>query len=183
MYTEEEEENNQLKEVVGQSMDDSVPKLEDFFATPMVHYSDSQTDTQDDSSLTHIYDQNHCGAYFAGPAAPFQAFSNNSGSEVDDSVSAVTTHMASTESRTELAYSQCNTGGLSLGVNNNAQICEKAIVAVNSESCKKIADTFGQRTSIYRGVTRYCNRFWRVCIYSCVNLMFCFRYYYTGCYY
>ncbi|XP_052195823.1 AP2-like ethylene-responsive transcription factor AIL6 [Diospyros lotus] len=143
-------------------------KLEDFLGSDsaMVRYSDSQTDTQD-SSLTHIYDQGS-SAYFQDPqdfkaisaAAGFQAFSTNSGSEVDDSASIGRTQLSSgdfpnqcIESGNELAFSPCPTGALSLAVNNNTS--EKALVSVDSESCKKINDTFGQRTSIYRGVTRH----------------------------
>ncbi|KAK9285340.1 hypothetical protein L1049_024531 [Liquidambar formosana] len=143
-----------------------VPKLEDFFAgdssASMVRYSDSQTETQD-SSLTHIYDQGP--AYFTvqqdlKAIAGYQAFSTNSGSEVDDSGSINRTQLAcaefapgqSIESGNEIAFSQCATGVLSLGVTQNS---EKAIVSVESDSSKKIADTFGQRTSIYRGVTRH----------------------------
>lgn len=129
----------------------------------MVRYSDSQTETQD-SSLTQIYD--HGSAYFGDQQqdlkaiAGFQAFSNNSGSEVDDSASIARTQLTCGEftghsiesSGNELAFSSCPTGSLSLGV---TQSSEKAIVSADSDSTKKIADTFGQRTSIYRGVTRY----------------------------
>ncbi|KAK2995704.1 hypothetical protein RJ640_000402 [Escallonia rubra] len=161
-----------------------VPKLEDFLggdSTTLVRYSDSQTDTQD-SSLTHLYDQGGSASYFndqqdlktIAATAAFQTFSTNSGSEVDDSASVAKTQLVasgeyavqSTQSGDKLAYSQCANGGLSLGVHSNSNgvghtnttpSCEKAIVVVDSDSCKKIADsTFGQRTSIYRGVTRYC---------------------------
>ncbi|PSS21473.1 AP2-like ethylene-responsive transcription factor [Actinidia chinensis var. chinensis] len=137
------------------------PKLEDFLGndSSLVRYSDSQTETQD-SSLTHLYDQGG-SAYFhdhndlktVPAAAGFQAFSGNSGSEVDDSVSVARTQLGSTESGTELGFSQCPNGALSLGVRARGSV--KALVSVDSESCKKISDTFGQRTSIYRGVTRH----------------------------
>ncbi|KAL4367658.1 hypothetical protein GQ457_05G014310 [Hibiscus cannabinus] len=139
-----------------------VPKLEDFLgdSSSIVRYSDSQTETQD-SSLTQIYD--HSGtAYFnehqdLKAITGFQAFSANSGSEVDDSASMGRTQLTAVEFP---GHSSCATGGgaLSLGVN---QSCEnnnsnnKAIVSVDSDSSKKIVDTFGQRTSIYRGVTRH----------------------------
>lgn len=147
----------------------AVPKLEDFLgdsSSSMMRYSDSQTETQD-SSLTHIYDHGGSAAYFGNhqdlkAIAGFQAFSTNSGSEVDDSSSIGKVQHACNEfgthsiesSANELAFSaSCGgtTGTLSLGV---AQSSEKAIVAADSDSSKKIADTFGQRTSIYRGVTR-----------------------------
>ena len=133
----------------------------------MVRYSDSQTETQD-SSLTQIYDQG--SAYFNEPQdlktiTGFQAFSTNSGSEVDDSASIARTQLACAEfggqsiesAGTELGFSNCAnvTGGaLSLGVTQTHSSEQKAIVSVESDGTKKIADTFGQRTSIYRGVTR-----------------------------
>ncbi|KAL2531144.1 AP2-like ethylene-responsive transcription factor AIL6 [Abeliophyllum distichum] len=176
MYTEAE--NHQEKEnnlMFTSYMDSEMhqnmqppPKLEDFFGG-------ESTETQD-SSLTHMYDhhQNSGGggaAYFNSSEQQdlkaitgFQAFSANSGSEVDDSAFVGQTQ-SPVESGSELVtYSQAaitasTTHALSLGVNNNVQCSEnnsvKAIVSVESEGCKKIADTFGQRTSIYRGVTRH----------------------------
>ncbi|CAN4097322.1 unnamed protein product [Withania somnifera] len=140
------------------------PKLEDFFG--------GETETQD-SSLTHIYDHHHHGGATTNAAVGgvsyindghqvvdntalavggvFQSFPANSGSEVDESQVMATEF--GTESSNELGYSDCPPI-ITLGVNTNCS--EKAIVtAVDSESCKKIADTFGQRTSIYRGVTRH----------------------------
>ena len=133
----------------------------------MVRYSDSQTETQD-SSLTQIYDQG--SAYFNEPQdlktiTGFQAFSTNSGSEVDDSASIARAQLACAEfggqsiesAGTKLGFSNCAnvTGGaLSLGVTQTHSSEQKAIVSVESDGTKKIADTFGQRTSIYRGVTR-----------------------------
>jgi AP2-like factor (ANT lineage) len=129
----------------------------------MVRYSDSQTETQD-SSLTQIYDQG--SAYFNDQQdlkafAGFQAFSTNSGSEVDDSASVPRTQLACAEfvgqsiesAGSELAFSNCAKGALSLGVTQSSE--KVAIVPAEPDSTKKIADTFGQRTSIYRGVTRY----------------------------
>ncbi|TMW94739.1 hypothetical protein EJD97_009854 [Solanum chilense] len=142
------------------------PKLEDFFG--------GETETQDSSSLTHIYDHHHHrggaaagdGGYFNNgqqdvnhnysiAVGGFQTLPTNSGSEVDDSQ--VMGSEFATESSNEMGYPPI----ITLGVNNNNNNSnntnsEKAIVtAVNSESCKKITDTFGQRTSIYRGVTRH----------------------------
>ncbi|KAJ8557499.1 hypothetical protein K7X08_003124 [Anisodus acutangulus] len=129
------------------------PKLEDFLG------GDTSSLTQDSSSLTHMYN-NYNEHQDLKNITGFQAFSTNSGSEVDNSV-------GGTESCNELGYTECvvntstTSNGLSLAVNTNANQClekenEKAIVAVvDSESCKKISDTFGQRTSIYRGVTRH----------------------------
>ncbi|EYU31708.1 hypothetical protein ABFS82_11G097900 [Erythranthe guttata] len=151
------------------------PKLEDFFAG-----GGDSTETQDDSSLTHIYDHHnhhhhHAAAYFSSNEhqdlksttyTGFQAFSANSGSEVDDSAFGGQTQSSPIESPGGdlVVYSHCpvaadaiNNNALSLGVNynNNNKKAGAAIVAAESEGCKKIADTFGQRTSIYRGVTRH----------------------------
>ncbi|XP_022991820.1 AP2-like ethylene-responsive transcription factor AIL6 [Cucurbita maxima] len=144
------------------------PKLEDFLgdSSPMVRYSDSQTETQD-SSLTHIYD--HGSAPYFGDQqelktiAAFRAFSGNSGSEVDDSASmgrtqiAAGAHSIESSVRNELGtFSSCPTGALSLAVAQSSDtVTAGGVVAVDSDSSKKIADTFGQRTSIYRGVTRH----------------------------
>ncbi|XP_048602759.1 AP2-like ethylene-responsive transcription factor AIL6 [Brassica napus] len=187
-----------------------IPKLEDFLGE--VRYSDnSQTETQDSSSLTHIYDprhhqnQNQTGFYsdhnheFKTMAGFQTAFSTNSGSEVEDSASIGRTHLAGeylghvveSSGGPELGFhgGANNGGALSLGVNvnnsnhrtsddhtqitehhyrgnnngeriNNEKMVsekEKPVVAVETSDCsnKKIADTFGQRTSIYRGVTRH----------------------------
>ncbi|KVI03141.1 AP2/ERF domain-containing protein [Cynara cardunculus var. scolymus] len=166
------------------------PKLEDFLggdininintttatATAASHpfrYSDgSQTETQDSSSLTHIYDGSS-SVYFteqqdlkAIATAGFPTFSTNSGSEVDDSATQMTEFVGqSIESGNELAYAQCPMNALSLGITTTAgggtthrSSDQKAVVAVDSaaqNNCKKINDTFGQRTSIYRGVTRH----------------------------
>ncbi|KAJ0260749.1 AP2-like ethylene-responsive transcription factor AIL7 [Hirschfeldia incana] len=184
-----------------------IPKLEDFLGD--FRYSDnSQTETQDSSSLTHIYDPRHqhhnqTGFYsdhshdFKAMTGFQTAFSTNSGSEVDDSASIGRAHIAGEylghvveSSGSELGYhGGANTGGaLSLGVNfnnhrsnDNNQITERhysgnnngertnnnreksgsekekplAAVETSASSNKKVADTFGQRTSIYRGVTRH----------------------------
>lgn len=148
------------------------PKLEDFFA------DGDSTETQE-SSLTHIYDHHHHNTgggatYFGGgehqdlnAISAFQAFSANSGSEVDDPAFGGQTQ-SPVESGSELVpYTQCpttTTNALSLGVNDsntlraeNGNKNSGAVARVDSESCKKVAETFGQRTSIYRGVTRYSN--------------------------
>ncbi|KZV53783.1 hypothetical protein F511_00049 [Dorcoceras hygrometricum] len=166
-------ENHQLVSYMDSSQVQPPPKLEDFFA------GDS-TETQD-SSLTHIYDHSHhtgggasAAAYFFSHGGEqqelnnitgFQAFSGNSGSEVDDT-SFGGQIQSPVESGNELAaYSQfpftATTNALSLGVSSKSNplgaennSC-KAIVSVDSDSTKKISDTFGQRTSIYRGVTRH----------------------------
>lgn len=153
-----------------QSEAQAVPKLEDFLgdSSSLIRYSDSQTETQD-SSLTQIYD--HGSGYLneQQAIAGFQAFSTNSGSEIDDSSSVGRTDFAGQSSRSDWGFSNCHTGALSLGVNlnqssnsnsnsnsktENSNTDNKAIVSV-VDSNKKISDTFGQRTSIYRGVTRH----------------------------
>ncbi|XP_076905433.1 AP2-like ethylene-responsive transcription factor AIL6 [Bidens hawaiensis] len=154
------------------------PKLEDFLGgdttAQSFRYADvSQTETQDSSSLTHMYDGSG-SVYFTEQqdlnGITTGGFSANSGSEVDDSGTHLTDFAGqSIESGNELAYVQCPMNALSLGIANNntggtggqEQNNQKAIVAVesgheqNNNSCTKIADTFGQRTSIYRGVTRH----------------------------
>ncbi|KAM1352644.1 hypothetical protein ACFX1X_032747 [Malus domestica] len=164
-----------------QSHTQHIPKLEDFLgdSSSMVRYSDSQTETQDSSSLTHMYDQS--STYFGGDhqqqedlkaITGFQAFSTNSGSEVEDSASMART----TQHQQQLACaefeghsiesngnelgvynSSCTTNALSLEVTTTQSSSDqkKAIIAVDNDGSKKIADTFGQRTSIYRGVTRF----------------------------
>ncbi|KAL7143886.1 hypothetical protein ABFS83_08G221600 [Erythranthe nasuta] len=183
MYAEAENHHHQAKEhnddasIMFNTYMHAPPKLEDFFA--------DSTETQD-SSLTHIYDH-HQGvasgggggaAYFGNgeqqdlkTVVGFQAFSANSGSEVDDSAFAAQTR-SPVESAAELVpYSHCypitdnnnnnnntannnNSNSLSVEVNGNNNKTT-AIVAADRQSGKKISDTFGQRTSIYRGVTRH----------------------------
>ncbi|KAL4577900.1 hypothetical protein LXL04_014015 [Taraxacum kok-saghyz] len=153
------------------------PKLEDFLGgdttpTPVTtthsmqsfRYTDvSQTETQDSSSLTHMYDGNS-SVYFSdhqdlnglAGTTGFQTFSTNSGSEVDDSGTHLTEFAGqSMESGNELAYVQCPMNALSLGITTqqSSDQNQKAVVAADSgdqNNCKKIGDTFGQRTSIYR---------------------------------
>ncbi|KAJ6378957.1 hypothetical protein OIU78_029051 [Salix suchowensis] len=165
------ESSNILTSFIGaETQHQQVPKLEDFFGDSSssinVRYSDSQTETQD-SSLTHIYHdhQGSAAAYFNDQQdlkaiAGFQAFSTNSGSEVDDSASIAPSRLGGIESTGNMGFS--NKAALSLGVSNdtiNSQggSTEKlAIVSADNDcSNKKISDTFGQRTSIYRGVTRH----------------------------
>ncbi|MBA0628310.1 hypothetical protein Godav_023068 [Gossypium davidsonii] len=124
------------------------PKLEDFLgdSSSMVRYSDSQAETQEDSSLTQIYDPS-VSTYFdhhqdLNQITGFQTFSTNSGSEVDES---------SSRGRTQLTGVELPGHSIESSGNNTANN-NKAIVSVDSDN-KKIADTFGQRTSIYRGVT------------------------------
>ncbi|XP_010519121.1 PREDICTED: AP2-like ethylene-responsive transcription factor AIL6 isoform X2 [Tarenaya hassleriana] len=153
-------------------------------SSSIVRYSsDCQTETQD-SSLTQIYDTHRhpaAAGFFSDhrAIAGFQtAFSANSGSEVDDSTSIGRTHLGAGEfighvvdsSGQELGFH--GGGAFSREANNKARadpysggndingktvaVNEKAVVAVETPDCsKKIADTFGQRTSIFRGVTRH----------------------------
>ncbi|KAL1566798.1 hypothetical protein AAHA92_02364 [Salvia divinorum] len=120
------------------------PKLEDFFA------DGDSTETQD-SSLTHIYDHHTAATYQdLNAISGFQAFSANSSSDVDESPFAAQTQ-SPVESGTELVpYPHLpatqTPNALSLRVNAETD---------TKNSGKKMADTFGQRTSIYRGVTRH----------------------------
>lgn len=125
------------------------PKLEEFFG------GDS-TETQDSPlGITHIYDH-HQAAAAAYVDLKSGGFSANSGSELDDS--------GQTRSPAESAASQlvgcamtANGGGLSIEANtfNDSDENSKGGSTAIVVSKKKIAaDTFGQRTSIYRGVTK-----------------------------
>ncbi|EPS67992.1 hypothetical protein M569_06780, partial [Genlisea aurea] len=127
------------------------PKLEDFFA------GGDSTETREDSSLTHnagvgyfaAEDRNHDLKNLAG----IPAFSANSGSEVDNNSS---TLLARTQSPVEsgsefpAAHSQCPPNK-----DKKLRPDVETTAPVAAGNCKKISDTFGQRTSIYRGVTRH----------------------------
>ncbi|KAK3411810.1 hypothetical protein EUGRSUZ_I00564 [Eucalyptus grandis] len=158
------------------------PKLEDFLRDSSTTEDSSLTTHIYDRSSSHYFDDGHGHGghhhhhhHDLNAIAGFQTISANSGSEVDDSGSmgrATQAHLAefnrhSTESAgTELGFAAAGGGGgaLSLGVVVTAaaasqpQSTEKAAVAVtaaDSDGSKKINDSFGQRTSIYRGVTRH----------------------------
>ncbi|CAJ1940263.1 unnamed protein product [Sphenostylis stenocarpa] len=145
-----------------------VPKVEDFF--------ENQTETQqDDSSLTQIYDHDSASVYFGDQqdlnAIPgFKAFSaTNSGSELDDSASDKTTRVAPVELGAHSSES-CK-GALSLC---DAVAHDKAKVAVDFDTPKKVAHTFGQRTSIYRGklgltTTSFLTLYIEICTYMNVE--------------
>ncbi|CAA0831211.1 AP2-like ethylene-responsive transcription factor AIL6 [Striga hermonthica] len=158
--------NHEMKSAYGMQ---PPPKLEDFFAAAAT--AGDSTETQD-SSLTHMYDHRHqapAAAYFLGgepqqdlkAVVGFPTFSANSGSEVDDSAFGGQNRSPVDSAADLVAYSQCLTAtanGLSLGnnnISNNIYDNRQAIVVAESESCKKTGDSFGQRTSIYRGVTRH----------------------------
>ncbi|KAF8012221.1 hypothetical protein BT93_I0374 [Corymbia citriodora subsp. variegata] len=153
------------------------PKLEDFLRDSTTEDSSLTTHIYDRSS-SHYFDDGHHHHHHHHPQhhhdlntlAGFQAISANSGSEVDDSGSmgrATQAHLAefnhpSTESAgTELGFAAAGGGALSLGVvvaaASQPQSTEKAVAATvaDSDGAKKITDSFGQRTSIYRGVTRH----------------------------
>lgn len=123
----------------------------------------SVTETQDSSSLTQskpISNQQDLKA-----TSGFQAFSTNSGSEVDDSASIAKQQATPCEfgssdhsvdsSRNELALISSSSNGTSSLNAVTVQSSHKAVAAVDSDGLKKIGDSFGQRTSIFRGVTRY----------------------------
>ncbi|XP_010027962.2 AP2-like ethylene-responsive transcription factor AIL6 [Eucalyptus grandis] len=157
------------------------PKLEDFLRDSSTTEDSSLTTHIYDRSSSHYFDDGHGHGghhhhhhHDLNAIAGFQTISANSGSEVDDSGSmgrATQAHLAefnrhSTESAgTELGFAAAGGGGgaLSLGVvvaaaASQPQSTEKATVAVtaaDSDGSKKINDSFGQRTSIYRGVTRH----------------------------
>ncbi|XP_010484347.1 PREDICTED: AP2-like ethylene-responsive transcription factor AIL7 isoform X2 [Camelina sativa] len=162
-----------------------IPKLEDFLGDSFVRYSDDQTETQDGSSssssspLTRFYDLRHhtvTGGFFSDHHHQHDFKTVNSCSEivVDDSASnIVATRLSvqaagkSSSTTAELGF---NNGGattgeaLSLAVNNNTsdqppQSNKKTSASTKKEtsddSKKKVVEPLGQRTSIYRGVTRH----------------------------
>lgn len=151
----------------------AVPKLEDFFGGDNTASYNSQTEatTQDESSqLTHLYDPHHAAAnYFADhhhhqdlkslAETGFQSAAANSGSEVDDSCSVgrvTQLSCAGSEFMGQSIETELVAGFAVAAAASASKSSEKALVsvAVDSDSVKKISDTFGQRTSIYRGVTR-----------------------------
>ncbi|CAN8256714.1 unnamed protein product [Cochlearia groenlandica] len=151
-----------------------IPKLEDFLGDSSSSSSSIPEKTQkptDSSLLTQIYDPRH-----HNQTGFFSDFNTITGfqtvSEVDDSHLAgeYLGHVAESASpELELNGVCCkNRGALSLVVNTNHitnhhynektnSAKEKTnIVAIESLDCsKKVSDNFGQRTSIYRGVTRH----------------------------
>ncbi|KAL9671527.1 hypothetical protein QQ045_009096 [Rhodiola kirilowii] len=143
--------------------DAAAPKLANLLdsSSSMVRYSDSQTDTQDSTLTTHMFDH---GSGYLNPEQQHQgenqtvkmlgdggfnqtnAFSTNSGSEVVE--------FESGNGQSLIGFSQQQPG--QTGVNKrNICIEEKKSVVAVVEASKKVSDTFGQRTSIYRGVTRH----------------------------
>ncbi|KAL9327384.1 hypothetical protein ACSQ67_008029 [Phaseolus vulgaris] len=127
------------------------PKMEDFFE------NQTETTQQDDSSLTQIYDHGSASVYFGDQQdlnffPDFKAFpSTNSGSELDDSASDRTNLVAPAELGAHLGDS-CK-GAMSLC---DAVAHEKTIIAAAEfDTPQKVSHAIGQRTSIYRGVTRH----------------------------
>ncbi|KAK4781049.1 hypothetical protein SAY87_017155 [Trapa incisa] len=147
-----------------QFLNQTIPKLEDFFG-------ESQTEAQDSSSLTHLYDS-PAGIYFSDQtslkaiAGALHSFPANSGSEIDDSVSMGRASQAHHQ-LTEFAGHSVDSLGHEMGVFSSmgptadqlslavANVSKTAAISRESDGSKKVADTFGQRTSIYRGVTRH----------------------------
>ncbi|KAL8160417.1 hypothetical protein V2J09_001954 [Rumex salicifolius] len=136
----------------------TVPKLEDFLGGETT----SSLNTQDSSTLSHIYDPeaaastyfNNAAQEIAPPLRGFQSFPTSSGSEIDDSASVARAEFVGRpiESQNELGFSS----QFSLTVVQGGGV-EKAIVSPDGDSdgVKKAVGSFGQRTSIYRGVTRH----------------------------
>ncbi|KAG6387585.1 hypothetical protein SASPL_152777 [Salvia splendens] len=133
--------SNQKGETMYTDQHTHPPKLEDFFAD-----ADS-TETQD-SSLTHLYED-------LNAISAFQAFSANPGSDVDDSAFPAQTQ-SPVESGTELVpFSQTAAAPNTLTLRVNSESDSRNSAVARADSGKKMGDTFGQRTSIYRGVTRH----------------------------
>lgn len=161
----------------------SVPKLENFLdSASMVRYNteQSQTDTQD-STLTHMYDhqQRAAGYYHTNNnnnGYDQQQQQQQGSSEVADSgcLNQLVDQFESGQRGQRFGgggvFAQQQqpgaNGGLSLGVNNSiisinnnnnlgTEEKEEVVAVAVVDSGKKASETFGQRTSIYRGVTRY----------------------------
>lgn len=171
----------------------AVPKLEDFLGgdTTASYTSQTEAPTQDESSqLTHLYEPHHAAAnYFADhhhhhhqdlksfAENGFQSAAANSGSEVDDSCSVgrvTQLSCAGSEFVGQSIETELVAGFAAVAAGASAaKSSEKALVsvAVDSDSAKKISDTFGQRTSIYRGVTRLILSFFFLCGKNEFNLL------------
>lgn len=127
-------------------------KLEDFFlgqSPPLVQCAET-TQELESSTLSCIYEQDMKAV---ATDARFQTFSANSGSEIDDSVSVNGISSYSSGGGNGLVL----TGGCGRTLMAPCQsLLEKVVVsgAVTAKAKKASTDTFGQRTSIYRGVTR-----------------------------
>ncbi|KAG2293584.1 hypothetical protein Bca52824_040253 [Brassica carinata] len=130
-----------------------IPKLEDFLgdSSSFVRFPDNQPDTLDSSSLTQIYDPRHLTGVtglFSDRQHDFKA--------VEGGVSEGCTK----EGALSLAVN--NTDGERVRNSRKVKVSKKQAKAVETTSTddltkknKKVAESFGQRTSIYRGVTRH----------------------------
>ncbi|CAL9244970.1 unnamed protein product [Arabidopsis halleri] len=149
-----------------------IPKLEDFLGDSFVRYSDNQTETQDSSSLTRFYDLRHnnvsggvTGFFSDHHQHDFKTI--NAGSEiVDDSTTSniggthLSSHVVESSTTAELGFNGgCTTGGVSCNNGERGEKSNKKKTVSKKEtlddSKKKTVETLGQRTSIYRGVTRH----------------------------
>ncbi|XXG55782.1 hypothetical protein AAC387_Pa03g3376 [Persea americana] len=126
-------------------------KLEDFFLvqSPPLAQCAETTQELESSSLSCIYEQD---VKAVATDARFQAFSANSGSEIDDSMSVNGISSYSSGGGNGLVL----TGGCGQ-LMAPCQSLEKVVVsgAVPAKAKKVSTDSFGQRTSVYRGVTRH----------------------------
>lgn len=126
-------------------------KLEDFFLGQSLPLAQCAETTQEleSSSLSCIYEQDMKAV---ATDSRFQTLSANSGSEIDDSVSVNGISSYSSGGGNGLVF----TGGCGRTLMAPCQSLEKVVVsgAVTAKAKKASTDTFGQRTSIYRGVTR-----------------------------
>lgn len=145
--------------------DAAAHKPEDYLNMSLYDQSYSITKTQSthDPSLSHVYNT-HSDVTMV---TPLQAFSANSGF-LDSASLGLEFGGQSNESGNELLVYDNGTVG-----NNNDQSPDKAATGGEKlNNCKKIVsnDTFGHRTSIYRGVTRYTLFLNRTCIYQYILL-------------
>ncbi|KAL0721530.1 hypothetical protein Bca4012_036129 [Brassica carinata] len=136
-----------------------IPKLEDFLgdSSSLVRFSHNQTETQDSSPLAQIYDPRHqtgVTAHFSDhqhdPKATEEAGVDDGGCTKEGALSLAVNNT-----------DRCNNNGeIVKSSKKKTTVSKKEAKAVETstggDSKKlKVTETFGQRTSIYRGVTRH----------------------------
>ncbi|KAF8081975.1 hypothetical protein N665_0854s0012 [Sinapis alba] len=128
-----------------------IPKLEDFLgggdsSSSFVRFSDNQTETHQHSSSSSLYDPRHhtgVSALFSDHQHGFKAVE-----------AGVDGEGCTKEGALSLAVNNNNTDGERVKNSRKVTVSKKEAKDDDSKK-KKVAETFGQRTSIYRGVTRH----------------------------
>lgn len=142
-----------------------IPKLEDFLGDSSSSFN---VETQDSSSLNQIYDpRHHTGVtgFFSDHASDSASIGRTHISNGSEFIGGYGVESSKTAEEVGF-HGGCTTeGALSLGFKKKTESpplsCNKTnkeMVVVessdDSKKKKKITESFGQRTSIYRGVTR-----------------------------